>query len=100
MILPVFAFGQPVLNKKAEPITKDYPEISTIVLSAQIDIKNVVDSYKNGAKNYIIKDINSILELKNDIKNISCTFRTIVRKLGFKTYFLYQNLFNFIKICL
>ncbi len=51
-------------------ITKDYPEISTIVLSAQIDIKNVVDSYKNGAKNYIIKDINSILELKNDIKNL------------------------------
>ena len=31
MILPVFAFGQPVLNKKAEPITKDYPELKEII---------------------------------------------------------------------
>lgn len=31
MILPVFAFGQPVLNKKAEPITKDYPNLQGII---------------------------------------------------------------------
>ena len=31
MILPVFAFGQPVLNKKAEPITADYPDLKEII---------------------------------------------------------------------
>lgn len=31
MILPVFAFGQPVLNKKADAITKEYPELQEII---------------------------------------------------------------------
>lgn len=31
MILPIFAFGQPVLKKKAEPITPDYPELEGLI---------------------------------------------------------------------
>lgn len=31
MILPIFAFGQPILTKKAEPITKDYPELYEMI---------------------------------------------------------------------
>ncbi len=31
MILPVYAFGQPVLNKKADSITKEYPELQEII---------------------------------------------------------------------
>jgi peptide deformylase len=31
MILPVFAFGQPVLTKKAEPISKDYPLLREMI---------------------------------------------------------------------
>lgn len=31
MILPIFALGQPVLKKIAAPITKDYPELSTLL---------------------------------------------------------------------
>ena len=31
MILPVYAFGQPVLKKVAAPIDKDYPELETLI---------------------------------------------------------------------
>ncbi|MGB1217687.1 MAG: peptide deformylase [Saprospiraceae bacterium] len=31
MILPIFAYGQPVLKKEAEDITKDYPELETLL---------------------------------------------------------------------
>lgn len=31
MILPVYLYGQPVLRKEAEEISKDYPEIKTLV---------------------------------------------------------------------
>lgn len=31
MILPIYAYGQPVLRKKAEPITSDYAELSTLI---------------------------------------------------------------------
>lgn len=31
MILPIVAFGDPVLKKKAEEITKDYPRLSEII---------------------------------------------------------------------
>nr|WP_321243899.1 peptide deformylase [uncultured Psychroserpens sp.] len=31
MILPVVAYGDPVLRKKAEPITKDYPKLDTLI---------------------------------------------------------------------
>lgn len=31
MILPIYAYGQPVLRKKAEPITKDYPELTKLM---------------------------------------------------------------------
>jgi peptide deformylase len=31
MILPIFAYGQPVLKKKAAPIGPDYPELATLI---------------------------------------------------------------------
>jgi len=31
MILPIFAYGQPVLKKKAAPITPDYPELGGLI---------------------------------------------------------------------
>ncbi len=31
MILPIYALGQPVLKKKGEEITKNYPELSTLL---------------------------------------------------------------------
>ncbi|MBX2929605.1 MAG: peptide deformylase [Saprospiraceae bacterium] len=31
MILPIFAYGQPVLKKKAAPIDPDYPELATLI---------------------------------------------------------------------
>jgi peptide deformylase len=31
MILPVYAYGHPVLKKIAEPITPDYPELATLI---------------------------------------------------------------------
>lgn len=31
MILPIVAYGDPVLRKKAEPITKDYPKLESLL---------------------------------------------------------------------
>ena len=31
MILPVYLYGQPVLRKEAEEVTKDYPELKQLV---------------------------------------------------------------------
>jgi peptide deformylase len=31
MILPIYAYGQPVLRKKSSPITKDYPELNRLI---------------------------------------------------------------------
>ena len=31
MILPIVAYGDPVLKKKAKPITKDYPNLPALV---------------------------------------------------------------------
>lgn len=31
MILPIYIYGQPVLRKEAEDITKDYPELNTLI---------------------------------------------------------------------
>ena len=31
MILPIYAYGQPVLKKVAEPITADYPELQQLI---------------------------------------------------------------------
>lgn len=31
MILPIYAFGQPVLKKMAEPITADYPDLKVLL---------------------------------------------------------------------
>lgn len=31
MILPIYAYGQPVLRKRAEPVTRDYPELKELI---------------------------------------------------------------------
>ena len=31
MILPVYLYGQPVLRKEAEEVTKDYPELKQLI---------------------------------------------------------------------
>jgi peptide deformylase len=31
MLLPIYAYGQPVLKKKAEPITPEYPELKALI---------------------------------------------------------------------
>jgi peptide deformylase len=33
MILPIYAFGQPVLKKKADPIGADYPELGALLVN-------------------------------------------------------------------
>lgn len=51
-------------------VTSKNPTISIIMISAQEELQNVIDTYNNGAKNYIIKNENAIVELKNAIKNL------------------------------
>jgi len=46
-------------------------EIAPIVLSAQEDVDVVVQVYKNGAKDYIVKRENAIFELMNSIGNFA-----------------------------
>jgi peptide deformylase len=31
MVLPIYGYGEPVLRKKAEPITSDYPELKKLI---------------------------------------------------------------------
>jgi peptide deformylase len=31
MVLPIYGYGEPVLRKKAEPITSEYPELKTLI---------------------------------------------------------------------
>ncbi|CAN5429678.1 sigma-54 dependent transcriptional regulator [soil metagenome] len=48
------------------------PSISTILLSGQEKVEVVVEAYKSGANNYVIKNHNVAYELNNCIKNL-CT---------------------------
>jgi DNA-binding NtrC family response regulator len=45
--------------------------IARIIISGQEDVKVVVQAYKHGAQDYIIKSDAAIVELKNAIKNFS-----------------------------
>ena len=47
------------------------PEIGTIVISGQQSAEVVVEAYKIGANNYIIKNDNTLLELVNSVRNLS-----------------------------
>ena len=49
--------------------------IITIILSGQNNVEVVVDAYKNGANDYIVKNENSIVELANSVKNLSANVR-------------------------
>jgi two-component system, NtrC family, response regulator AtoC len=46
-------------------------EITPIILSAQEDVEVVVQAYKNGARDYIIKKENAIVDLMNSIQNFT-----------------------------
>jgi DNA-binding NtrC family response regulator len=54
--------------KKIQAYNKDIP---CVVLSGQEDVEVVVQAYKSGAKDYIVKKTNAIIELSNSIKNFS-----------------------------
>lgn len=59
--------GMDILKK-----IREYNEdISTIILSGQDKVEVVVDAYNSGAKNYIIKNENAVIELANVVKNLS-----------------------------
>jgi two-component system response regulator AtoC len=51
-------------------VTKDFPKIAPIILSGQNDVNVVVQTYKLGAKNYIVKNENALVELNNAVKNV------------------------------
>ncbi|MEZ4777537.1 MAG: sigma-54 dependent transcriptional regulator [Bacteroidia bacterium] len=59
--------GMDILKK----IRQYNEDISTIILSGQEKVDVVVDAYKNGANNYIIKNDNALVELSNVVKNLS-----------------------------
>lgn len=46
-------------------------DITPIMLSGQEEVEVVVQVYKNGAKDYIVKNSNAIIELQNSIRNFS-----------------------------
>lgn len=51
---------------------KEYnPDIQTIVVSGQQSAEIVVEAYKLGANNYIIKNENTLVELENSVRNLS-----------------------------
>ncbi len=51
---------------------KEYnPDIQTIVVSGQEKAEVVVEAYKLGANNYIIKNENTLVELENSVRNLS-----------------------------
>jgi len=52
-------------------ITDYSNEITPIILSAQEDVEVVVQAYKMGAKDYIVKNDNAIVELLNSVKNFN-----------------------------
>lgn len=55
---------------------KAYNEsILVIAVSGQDDVKVVVNAYKKGAQDYIVKDDNTIINLINSIKNLSVNVR-------------------------
>jgi two-component system response regulator AtoC len=56
------------LLKKIVTYSKD---ITPIIISAQEEVEVVVQAYKNGARDYVIKKDNSIYELMNSIRNFT-----------------------------
>ncbi len=59
--------GLEILNK-----VKSYnKDIGTIILSGQEKVEVVVEAYKNGANNYIIKNDNVIFELHHCLENLN-----------------------------
>ena len=52
-------------------ITDFSSDITPIILSAQEDVEVVVQAYRNGAKDYIIKNDNAIVDLLNSVKNFN-----------------------------
>lgn len=58
--------GMDLLQK----IKKDYPDVHVIYISAQEDVNVVVSAYREGASNYIVKNENALVELKQAVRNL------------------------------
>lgn len=52
-------------------LTESCPGTDCVVVSGQDDVNIVVQAYKAGIKNYIVKNQNTLVDLMNDIRNIS-----------------------------
>ena len=61
-----------------EKIQNINPDIHCIFLSGQEDVNKVVEAYKSGVRNYIVKNDNAIVELKQAVK--SCLNTISLRK--------------------
>ncbi len=56
-------------------INRQHEHIFTILLSAQEEMMVVIEAYRNGAKDYIVKGKNAVFELTNSVKNLSKTIQ-------------------------
>lgn len=61
-----------------EKIQSINPDIHCIFLSGQEDVNKVVEAYKKGVRNYIVKNDNAIVELQQAVK--SCLHTISLRK--------------------
>ncbi len=51
-------------------IKSEFKDINPIMLSGQTDVNVVVETYKLGARNYIVKNDNAMVELQNAVRNL------------------------------
>lgn len=73
------------------------PEISTIILSGQKTLEVVVDAYKLGAKSYIIKNENALVELNHNLKNLKSNIRLKKEVITLKSELIDRNQYSRIK---
>lgn len=52
-----------------------YSKAIAIIVSGQEDVNVVVDAYHHGARHYIIKNENALIDLRNAVKNFASTVR-------------------------
>ncbi|MBI2270174.1 MAG: sigma-54-dependent Fis family transcriptional regulator [Bacteroidetes bacterium] len=63
--------GLEILKK----VTRIDKNIIPLIISGQSEVEIVVQCYKNGAKDYIIKKADSLIQVLNSIKNLSANVR-------------------------
>ena len=66
-------YSLPDLNGKEvlKRIKKSYPEIPVVILSGQEDMETALDLLREGAEDYLIKNVDAIHRLRNVLKHIS-----------------------------